>query len=72
MDNDVHLLRPENVDGGGGGGDTGMGEGEQGQGQGQQQPQRRSSVGIGKLVDGARDPSEGEELDRAFGGMGLQ
>ncbi|KAJ4293565.1 hypothetical protein N0V90_008848 [Kalmusia sp. IMI 367209] len=74
LDGEIKLLRPENV----GGGDTEMGEAGQGQGQAQAHlgdQQRRTSVGIKALVerrDGVPDPSEGEELDRAFGGMGLK
>lgn len=73
LDGDVKLLKPENV----GGADAEMGEATaQGQGQSQQGPhQRRTSVGIKALVeqrDGLPDPSQGEELDRAFGGLGLK
>ncbi|KAL1597162.1 hypothetical protein SLS60_008744, partial [Paraconiothyrium brasiliense] len=74
LDGDVKLLRPENV---GGGEDAEMGEaGAQGQGQAPSgTQQRRTSVGIQVLVerrDGVPEPSEGEALDRAFGGMDLK
>jgi hypothetical protein len=73
LDGDVKLLRPDNV----GGGDAEMGEaGAQDQGQAQSGThQRRASLGSKALVerrDGMPDPSEGEELDRAFGGMDLK
>ncbi|KAF2448595.1 hypothetical protein P171DRAFT_428639 [Karstenula rhodostoma CBS 690.94] len=73
LDGDVKLLRPENV----GSGDAEMGEASaHGQGQAEQgSHQRTTSVGIKALMerrDGVPDPSEGEELDRAFGGMDLK
>lgn len=73
LDGEVKLLRPENV----GDGDAEMGEASAiGQGQAQQgSHRRRTSVGIKALVerrDGVPNPSEGEELDRAFGGMDLK
>ncbi|KAF1967450.1 hypothetical protein BU23DRAFT_583855 [Bimuria novae-zelandiae CBS 107.79] len=80
LDGDVKILRPENVGGDGGGGvadgNTKMGEAGAGAGTGQGQVwRRRSSAGIGALVeerDGGPDSKEGEELDRAFGGMDLR
>ncbi|KAJ4346473.1 uncharacterized protein N0V89_010402 [Didymosphaeria variabile] len=72
LDGDVKLLRPENV----GGGDTEMGEASaQAHGQAPLGTQQRTRVGINALLerrDGVPDPSEGEELDRAFGGMDLK
>lgn len=73
LDGDVKLLRPENVSTE----DTAM-EDVEASGSGQQGAQageRRSSVGIRGLVerrDGIPNPSEGEALDRAFGGLDLK
>jgi hypothetical protein len=67
LDGDVKLLRPENVEG--------QGQVEGGEGSGRPQPERRTSVGIKALVerrDGVPDPREGEELDRAFGGLDIK
>jgi len=67
LDGDVKILVPENVDGQkqGDGADVEMGE---------DRPERHS-VGIQGLMDkreSGLDSREGEELDRAFGGMGIQ
>jgi hypothetical protein len=69
LDGDVKILKPENVDDGQ---DVSM---EEAQERRQQPQQRRTSVGIKGVLerrDGVPDPREGEELDRAFGGLGLK
>lgn len=67
LDNEVHLLRPENVSE-----EAQMAEVER---EGRPEALRRTSVGIKGLVerrDGVPDPREGEELDRAFGGLDIK
>lgn len=69
----MKLLKPENV----GGGDAQRREANaQGQGQSHSMMQHQS-IGAGNIAmserrDGLPDSSEGEELDRAFGVMGLK
>ncbi|KAF2685447.1 hypothetical protein K458DRAFT_442487 [Lentithecium fluviatile CBS 122367] len=73
LDGNVKILKPENVD---------EAQREQGHGQdvamgGEARPQlkQRHSVGIQGLMekrDGIPNSREGEELDRAFGGMGIK
>jgi len=70
LDGDVKLLRPENVEERT---DVIM-DGTEGA-RSQPGTQQRTSVGIKGLVerrDGVPDPREGEELDRAFGGLELK
>ena len=80
LDNDVHLIKPENTttdsqvgveEGSGAGRQDGTTEMGMGMGMGE----RRHSVGIKGLVearDGVPDPKEGEELDRVCGGLDLK
>lgn len=70
LDGEVKILRPENVPAEQ---DAAVEEGEHTGSR--QQPQRRTSVGIKGLIerrDGIPDPSEGEALDRAFGGLDIK
>lgn len=70
LDGDVKLLVPQSD----GGQDAVMGEGE-GHAEGRRQPQRRTSVGIKGLIekrDGVQDSREGDEIDRAFGGLDIK
>jgi hypothetical protein len=68
----VHLLKPENVSGGA----EEVSEQDFAMSEGTGQPsQRRVGGGVEGLVESREelpDDRQGEELDRAFGGMGLQ
>lgn len=70
LDNDVHILKPENV-GGGGSGTSGEGEAaraqQQGEGQQQQQQQPPQLMDLDPQAEQKR--KQGEELDRVFGGL---
>jgi hypothetical protein len=72
LDADVHLLKPENVSGGA----EEVSEQDFAMSEGTGQPsQRRVGGGVEGLVESREelpDDRQGEELDRAFGGMGLQ
>ncbi|KAF2703415.1 hypothetical protein K504DRAFT_177661 [Pleomassaria siparia CBS 279.74] len=76
LDGDVKLLVPDSSSAVGqqSGQDTVMGDAEP-QGSARPQQQRRPSVGIAGLIqsrDGPQDSREGDDIDRAFGGLNLK
>ena len=71
LDGDVKLLKPES-EASASGHDTFMAEGNV---QSRPQQQRRTSVGIKGLIerrDGPQNSREGDEIDRAFGGLRIK
>ncbi|KAF2276472.1 uncharacterized protein EI97DRAFT_501232, partial [Westerdykella ornata] len=72
LDGDVKLLVPENVGGAGEG--ARLQERRTGEGEHHARTSAERSVGVKAVVerrDGVPDPREGEELDRAFGGLDI-